>query len=806
MKKIKFLFICFILFYNCSEDTENKINLYQFIPQNTKLVLQINEGSIFKEVWKKNQSLKCISPSNKETEILISLNDQNLENKSLLCFSPVGKEKLSTILIQIISSDSIKKYSKNEKYSGVNIIQDKIEGIEFYSAKINKINIVSSSKLMVENIIRNFQNNQPGISDKDFFRLIKNIEEKSVFNIIINKNSNLFLNQFLPKTNLFPNFNENWIALDGDFKTPLVGLDGIILTKDSIPSRIGVYKNLEPKKIKNDIIIPQNFYSFLSFPIENIPQLEDNLKKYSSYHNLAIKNKPLSGFNSIDEVTLFNHKEGKGLIIHRTNKNQPIISLEIFDKSFRNISYGKIDRNPEALSTILNFFNIDFKVNFSSLIDDYYVLTDNESLIKTVISSYKDNKTINYSDNYLSIIDDLSDLSSGIWVSKTESFFDMSDEKFNSTKYPLVAMQWVGDEDISHLHLRFGSDVTDNKKNSVINQGNISSNFPIAIKPKWLKNHRSKGYDIAFQDENNTLFLYSNKGNLFWKKELSEKIIGEILQVDLFKNKKLQMAFRTKNHFMILDRNGKIVKPFNKKIKSSSNPIPLSVFDYDNSRDYRFLIAQDKNVMMLDPKGKKVKGFKFENTKSEISNPPKHIRIKGKDFIIIREENGVINILNRRGKNLIKLKSNLSLSKNSIYSYLNTFATSDIYGNLVQIDTKGNVIKTPENLAPGHYIEMTTKTLVSLSENILTIKGIPVKLPYGNYTKPKIFYINNTIYVSTTDIDSQKVYLYLSNGKLVNGFPVYGSDSADIVNSNNKNSLEMIVQSESNGIIIYQIN
>ena len=55
-------------------------------------------------------------------------------------------------------------------------------------------------------------------------------------------------------------------------------------------------------------------------------------------------------------------------------------------------------------------------------------------------------------------------------------------------------------------------------------------------------------------------------------------------------------------------------------------------------------------------------------------------------------------------------------------------------------------------------------------------------------------------------IFSHKVYLYLSNGKLVNGFPVYGSDSADIVNSNNKNSLEMIVQSESNGIIIYQIN
>ena len=216
----------------------------------------------------------------------------------------------------------------------------------------------------------------------------------------------------------------------------------------------------------------------------------------------------------------------------------------------------------------------------------------------------------------------------------------------------------------------------------------------------------------------------------------------------------------------------------------------------------KYLKSKSYN-MIFDPKSNKLLSQEITQLESK-----KYLKIYYNSFQKLNDFDlpCLVGILINDGKNLIKLKSNLSLSKNSIYSYLNTFATSDIYGNLVQIDTKGNVIKTPENLAPGHYIEMTTKTLVSLSENILTIKGIPVKLPYGNYTKPKIFYINNTIYVSTTDIDSQKVYLYLSNGKLVNGFPVYGSDSADIVNSNNKNSLEMIVQSESNGIIIYQIN
>ena len=125
---------------------------------------------------------------------------------------------------------------------------------------------------------------------------------------------------------------------------------------------------------------------------------------------------------------------------------------------------------------------------------------------------------------------------------------------------------------------------------------------------------------------------------------------------------------------------------------------------------------------MLDSKGKKVNGFKFSKTKKSIINPVKHIRIKGKDFIIVQEENGNINILNRRGESVIDVDSKLFSSINPIWSYLDTFTTSDVDGNLVQIDTKGNIIKTPDNFGDNHLLEMTTKTLVSISENTITIK------------------------------------------------------------------------------------
>lgn len=256
---------------------------------------------------------------------------------------------------------------------------------------------------------------------------------------------------------------------------------------------------------------------------------------------------------------------------------------------------------------------------------------------------------------------------------------------------------------------------------------------------------------------------------------------------------------------MILDRNGQVVPPFNMKIPSTTPIQPLAVFDYDLLRDYRFLVSQGNRLQMYNNKGKIVNGFTFKQTKSNLSEPPNHIRIDKKDFIVVKEENGELHLLNRLGKPRVQIKTKSNYSDQAIYSYLKTFTTTDIDGNLVQIDTKGNVITTPLGLDKDHEITTTTKSLVSLSENILTIKGIPVTLPYGSYTPPKIFYLNNVIYVSVTDRETEKVYLFYSNGTAVSGFPVYGNSAIDMVNADKDNALELVVQSETNDILVYEI-
>ena len=64
----------------------------------------------------------------------------------------------------------------------------------------------------------------------------------------------------------------------------------------------------------------------------------------------------------------------------------------------------------------------------------------------------------------------------------------------------------------------------------------------------------------------------------------------------------------------------------------------------------------------------------------------------------------------------------------------------------------------------------------------------------------------NVIYVTTTDLDAQKVYLFFSNGTPVNGFPVYGTSAADLVNADDDKAVELVVLSETNGMLIYEIN
>jgi hypothetical protein len=93
-----------------------------------------------------------------------------------------------------------------------------------------------------------------------------------------------------------------------------------------------------------------------------------------------------------------------------------------------------------------------------------------------------------------------------------------------------------------------------------------------------------------------------------------------------------------------------------------------------------------------------------------------------------------------------------------------------------------------------------------LSENKLDIKSKTVELDYGEYTEPQIFYIYDKIYVTTTDLQSKKIYLFDSQAKSIANFPIYGNSAIVLDNIDKDRNLEVVTKGDTNSIILYQIN
>ena len=814
MQKNFMLIFILLVFVSCSIPKSKDIDLLEAVPQNTSLVIQVNDTLA---LGSSPLLLKIfdLDPGLKKT-----INDITPRKPSLpfvYCITPIGKDQNAVgFITKSTQADTLINYQTKIKYSSQIIGINNESGQTFYIGQFGNLKMIAESQLIVENGIRNYERKSRGITSPEFFQLVETMDQDMAINFFIHPSSKSLFNSVFPYTPLFPKTGEQWLALDLEVENDFFSIDGVAFINDSIPNALTLIKSLNPREPILHNFVPKNFTTYLGLMVDNVRQLEDNFKDYSRKANIPLSKIDFSPLNSISEIGWLNVGMQQSIIFH-LNSLEDIPNFDIGQeepKTYRGINYYKIEL-PKDIKSMLSSFGQKISPTWSCQYEDYLILSETESGIKNLLSNYLDQNTLDKNLNFKALQDRLANENSFIWLGQSKNLTDYWGKNGNQTKvlkalpvsdYPLVVFQGVGEESFTHLHLSIQKDQPFKSKGGVNNELTIDLSKPSLIQPQWLKNHRNNGMDIAVQDQDNMLYLFSNTGKLFWKKQLDGKIIGAIQQVDLYKNKRLQIAFRTQKSFMILDRNGNIVKPFNIKLPKNEHPLPLAIFDYDNNRNYRFVIAQDKLLFMYDGKGKRVNGFKIKKVDTQILSSPKHIRFQGKDYIVMPLDNNRLKIVSRTGQDRIKVKGKVNFSNNEIFSYLNTFATTDRRGGLIQVDTRGNLVTSSLGLSPNHKIDATTRSLVTLSDNNLNIKGVPITLPFGSYTSPKIFYLNNTLYISTTDKEAQKVYLFFSNGTAVEGFPVYGNSAVDLSNSDKDKGLELLVGSEDNSLLVYEIN
>ena len=76
----------------------------------------------------------------------------------------------------------------------------------------------------------------------------------------------------------------------------------VSIINDSIPDKLDLFKELKPQPIIGAKIIPQNFEEFLSIPISDYKDLENNFSKYSRFSNTALSKINFDPLSVVDEI------------------------------------------------------------------------------------------------------------------------------------------------------------------------------------------------------------------------------------------------------------------------------------------------------------------------------------------------------------------------------------------------------------------------------------------------------------------------------------------------------------------------
>jgi len=805
--KFKLFLLASLLVYSCNNSDNEFISLYSFLPEDSSVIVNINNLNNTKEILDNNELLPSVLSSTHEISAQLNLLSKKKSDKNgILSLSSFGKDEIAFTYIRKSNSfDSIQEDDilKNT-YLKSEIFVEETDGNEVHKVIIDEYIISSNKDIILENIIRDFYSKKSNL-DSEFNKILNTTDFDEPFNIYTKSYNLSSFKKDLTEMSFFPKSNTSWVAYDFKDSLENLYLTGITRISDSINGKISILKNLVPSKTKTDKVIPNSFSTFLTFVINDSERFIFNFKDYLKFNDLSTENLNFNSLNIVDEISFVEDQE-KFVILSLVNKEQidSYFRLENFDDNY---NIKKIDLSEDI--NIL-FRNVDSEISgkYAVLLGDLLVITKSLSQIKKIINSQNINDNLGSNEKYLSFKEQKSDSYSFLWIGNNNSINSkiINDYNIDSEVYPYRSFSGRVNKNIALLEFNLSKAEIKTSDEDVYTEFFVTFDQEIISDPKWLKNHLNNEFDIAFQDSDNYLNYLTNKGNLNWKKKLSGKIIGDIEQVDIYKNGRQQMMFRTNEKLYLLDRNGNEVKQLSFPINSNFSNIPISIFDYEKNRNYRFLISIDNKINMYDSNGKIVSGFRPPIFESKIINNPVHIRINGKDYIVVQLEDGTLKILDRRGRDRIIVDNKIQYSGNSIYSYLEQFTTTDKLGNLIKIDTKGNLIKENINLSVENFIDIVDNNIVYLNENRLTIKGINVELPFSKFSKPKIFIDSKTTLVSITDLTNNEIYLYRDNGKLLKGFPIKGSSVIDIKDSDNDGKLEIISAIDNFSIVSYEIN
>lgn len=748
----------------------------------------------------------------------------------------------------------------------------------FHSKKIHftiaqGILILSSNQKLVETSVHQLNSKISLSNDKNFNGVIRTAGKNVDANVYINYKmlAALASPKLLAKT-------ENTLEPLSDFadcsswdisiKPNALMLSGFTSANNPGKRFLSLFLKQKPQEAEIIKIIPSSVSTFLFLGMSDVKTFQEDYKKYlAAKNNISEYNQFIQKMNKkhstdIEDAMLSWMDNEMALVITepgnndftnncyaiiRSNNIEAAINtlnelaiISAGDSSVDSSSYRGYNINNLNIAKVLpNLLGKQFEKienNFFISIDNYIVFANTTEALRAYIDEIESHKTLITDINYKAFSENISSesnvyLYNSIARSKNVYSNFLNEDLVNELniketllkKFEAVGIQFSSNNKLfySTIYLKYNPE----QKQQTGTLWEAKLDTTISSRPYLLINHKTKGKEVFIQDDANKIYLISNTGKIIWTKQLNEKIMSDIIQVDVLKNDKLQMIFNTRSFIYMYDRNGNPMDGFPIKLRSSATNA-IAVFDYENNRDYRIFIAtENKRIVCYKANGEQLTAFAFDKTADQVFLPLQYFISNSKDHLCAIDAKGKIYILDRKGAIKVHMKEQMEQGIRNFFvesgkDYSRSFLIgADTLGNIIKIsltNNKENIkIQDFETSPYFDYKDINndkTKEYVFLSRNELKVfsqdKSLLFKYDFENKIgqTPLFFLFPDGIgKIGVTSDESNELFLFNDNGSLFNSFPINGKTGFSIGDLNNDGNLNLVTGSSQNSIFVYQL-
>lgn len=700
----------------------------------------VDENSILVfESQTSHESLKSlIHPFTKaENEFLISLQRKTKTEVDLvIIFKSNPAEFDSLTNKKLLQSQKI----KNRIYEGFRIYEWKSSSNHIFSfSNIEGVTVLSKNSLLVENAIRVFKN-----------KLNIDFKERNAplfeFALLKNDLGNLYINfsqlsgaiSIIPPSLLASPYFESWnnkAVFDFIKSDSHSILNGFAIADDTIMSYL---QHQRPVSINIFRFITGNSNALLHFGISDLQRASKKSKD-----TLEVK-------NIISEFAIVNEEDNENLYVIAGLQNESIEKLEFTSSDYSESYSGyQIQRvNQRTLKDYYSRFLPDKEFGFGFIKDDYLLMAHSAEDLKQIIDAIESEDTWSKTLDFQSFNEKcLQESNVSLFIKKPKIISDVIDSsEFLNNLSGLSKVKW-GALQYSALDKNFYASIAmsfdddsdtqkpDRKIESRISTSSLKHNHAYEVR------NLNKAV-LLVQETDNKVSMISPETGMLWNQMLTHEVTGEIFQIDYFKNGKYQFLIPAGDNLHLIDRLGRPVTGFPKKVAGSLQH--MSIVDYDKSKNYRYLVStHDNKLYLLDKDGNNLDEWGPKSFGTAPVIQAEHFKVAGKDYFVTVLKDGKVLLFNRKGDEVIsfQLPKRDFVSGECAFISNKNIASSELFA----VDRDGEVVK------------------YSMEGKILS----RFNLIRGNQSVFKLIRVPGSNKFNFVRVDADKLAVFNSDGKIL---------------------------------------